>query len=181
VRQHRQLKRLVERFINTLPPALKTSFVELGIKSMGQRPVNDIGLDLGVLPGATIGLTALQDGASASAIETQDKRHELRARLQLVERFINTLPPALKTSFVELGIKSMGQRLQDGASASAIETQDKRHEQTLMQLEQGTLRSHFRVADDVDDLRARLQLVERFINTLPPALKTSFVELGHQR
>jgi hypothetical protein len=115
---------LVERFINTLPP--------------------------------TIGLTALQDGASASAIETQDKRHEqtlmqleqgtlrspwedakieperqpfaladdvddLRARLQLVERFIN------------------------GASASAIETQDKRHEQTLMQLEQGTLRSHFRV------------------------------------
>jgi hypothetical protein len=51
------------------------------------------GLDLGVLPGATIGLTALQDGASASAIETQDKRHE----------------------------------------------------QTLMQLEQGTLRSHFRV------------------------------------
>ncbi|GAA5871056.1 hypothetical protein JCM3774_005099 [Rhodotorula dairenensis] len=33
---------LVERFINTLPPALKTSFVELGIKAMGQRPVNDI-------------------------------------------------------------------------------------------------------------------------------------------
>ncbi|GAA5958954.1 hypothetical protein JCM8115_000702 [Rhodotorula mucilaginosa] len=39
-------------------------------------------------------------------------------------------------------------------------------------------RQPFALADDVDDLRARLQLVERFINTLPPALKTSFVELG---
>lgn len=39
-------------------------------------------------------------------------------------------------------------------------------------------RQPFALADDVDDLRARLHLVERFINTLPPALKTSFVELG---
>ena len=51
------------------------------------------GFDLGVLPGATVGLTALQDVASASAVRKPDERHE----------------------------------------------------QTLMQLEQGTLRSHFRV------------------------------------
>lgn len=51
------------------------------------------GLDLGVLPGAAVGLAALQDGASACAISTQDERRE----------------------------------------------------QTLMQLEQGTLRSHFGV------------------------------------
>ncbi|GAA5981692.1 hypothetical protein JCM10908_004568 [Rhodotorula pacifica] len=39
-------------------------------------------------------------------------------------------------------------------------------------------RQPFALANDVEDMRARLQLVERFINTLPPALKTSFVELG---
>ncbi|GAA6049643.1 hypothetical protein JCM3770_005050 [Rhodotorula araucariae] len=36
----------------------------------------------------------------------------------------------------------------------------------------------FALAADVDDMRARLSLLERFINKLPPPLKTSFKELG---
>lgn len=41
----------------------------------------------------------------ALATETED----LRARLALVERFINKLPDPLKTTFKELGISEMGQ------------------------------------------------------------------------
>lgn len=36
----------------------------------------------------------------------------------------------------------------------------------------------FALATDVQDLRERLQLVERFINKLPAPLKTTFAELG---
>ncbi|GAA5908273.1 hypothetical protein JCM6882_006789 [Rhodosporidiobolus microsporus] len=36
----------------------------------------------------------------------------------------------------------------------------------------------FALVDDVDDLKERLAIIERFLNTLPPALKTSMPELG---
>ncbi|GAA5923190.1 hypothetical protein JCM1841_005923 [Sporobolomyces salmonicolor] len=39
-------------------------------------------------------------------------------------------------------------------------------------------RQPFALADDLDDLRERLCLVEKFINLLPPSLKASFAELG---
>ncbi|GAA5897588.1 hypothetical protein JCM5296_003731 [Sporobolomyces johnsonii] len=39
-------------------------------------------------------------------------------------------------------------------------------------------RQPFALADDLDDLRERLRLVEKFINLLPPSLKASFAELG---
>ncbi|GAA5842582.1 hypothetical protein JCM11251_004909 [Rhodosporidiobolus azoricus] len=39
----------------------------------------------------------------------------------------------------------------------------------------------FALVDDMDELRARLTLIEKFLNTLPPALKTPLPELGIKR